>query len=538
MLPGMNEVIEPLPSATRWRPAMPSVICLLAGVMLTTALPPQQGTGVLAPLALAVLFDQLGRSRRPGQLAFLFGLGHAATLMTWLFFLDPAKSIPTRALVPIQAAAAILFVAAHYWLYGLVVAFLRRRLTPWRLLALQPVLWVALEMVRSTGELAFPWCLAGTAWLETPLRGLYATAGEIGLSAATALLAACLVSLAWLGRPELADRRLAVTLAVATGLAWSLLAVGSRPLGSDLPPGARTEALQVACVQADVKQADKWHKARIDSTRIPYTNLTARAAEAGAELVVWAETAVPAYVRYDRELLDWVRTVARGNGVPILAGFPDARRVPDPDDPDRVEVQKFNAAGLFSRMGTLTETYGKHHLVPLGEAMPFQRYLPFLGNIDVGQAEWTPGAPPGPMVLDTARGEVPLTCLICFEGAFSRLARGAVAQGAVVLVNITNDGWFGYSAGPRQHAALARIRAIECGVPLVRCANNGISLITDARGQLLDHLALGERGLVAAAISPVPLGTLYVRWGLWPVLIFLTAWTLAVVTLIRRRTGP
>jgi len=263
-----------------------------------------------------------------------------------------------------------------------------------------------------------------------------------------------------------------------------------------------------------------------------------RAADRGAELVVWAETAVPAYVRYDRALLDWIRTVAASNGVAVLAGFPDARRVPDPADPDRTQLQKFNAAGLFSPQGTLTDTYGKHHLVPIGEAMPFQRYLPWLGGIDVGQAEWTPGAPPGPMPLATPDGEVALTCLICFEGAFSRLARDAVRQGAVVLVNITNDGWFGYSAGPRQHAALARIRALECGVPLVRCANNGISLITDARGNVLDHLGLGERGLVMADISPVPLGTRYVRWGTWPVLVFLAAWTLAVLLLIREGRRP
>jgi len=237
MLRGMNEVIEPLPSAHCWRPALPTVACLLAGIMLTTALPPQQGTGVLAPLALAVLFDQLVRAPRPGWLGFLFGLGHAATLMSWLFFLDPAKSIPTRALVPIQAAAAIVFVAAHFWLYGLAVGALRRRLGAWRMLALQPVLWTALELLRSTGELAFPWCLSGSAWLETPLRSLYATAGEIGLGAATALLAACLVALAWLARADLTDRRLAASLVVVTGAAWSLLAAGSGPLGADLPAG-------------------------------------------------------------------------------------------------------------------------------------------------------------------------------------------------------------------------------------------------------------------------------------------------------------
>ena len=130
----------------------------------------------------------------------------------------------------------------------------------------------------------------------------------------------------------------------------------------------------------------------------------------------------------------------------------------------------------------------------IGEAKPFQRWLPALGKIDVGQAEWTNGDPPGPMTVATPEGDVELACLICFEAAFGELARGAVRRGATVLVNITNDGWFGYSAGPRQHAALARIRAIECGVPLVRCANNGISMICGPDGRVREQLGLRQRG--------------------------------------------
>ena len=100
--------------------------------------------------------------------------------MSWLFFLDPAKSIPSRALVPLQALGAILWVAGHYWLLGLLVGRLRRRLGARLILALLPVLWLLLELVRTVGEMGFPWCLTGAAWLDTPLRPLYAACGEIG----------------------------------------------------------------------------------------------------------------------------------------------------------------------------------------------------------------------------------------------------------------------------------------------------------------------------------------------------------------------
>ncbi|MBD3219627.1 apolipoprotein N-acyltransferase [bacterium] len=534
MLRGMNETVQALPPAVRRRPGAPTLLSLAAGVMLTTALPPMRGTSLLAPAALALLFHLLGGHPRPGWLTFVFGVGHAASLMSWLFFLDPAKSIPTRALIPVQAAAAILFVAAHYWLLGVAFGFLRRRLGPRLLLAWLPVLWVAVELVRSRGELAFPWCLVGTAWLDTPVAPLFAAAGETGLGAATAVTAAALVAIGRRIAGVPADRTGWRALLVATVLAWVLLWIGSAPRGASLPDGHRTSPLPVACVQADVAQEDKWDDAKIDSTRIPYTDLTARAAGDGAELVVWAETAVPAYVRFDRELMRWLRAVASENRVAILTGFPDGRFEPDPAAENERRLLKFNAAGLVSPEGELLETYGKHHLVPIGESMPFQRYLPWLGRIDVGQAEWTPGAPPGPMSLPTDAGEVSPAVLICFEGAFSHLARGAVRRGANVLVNITNDGWFGYTAGPRQHAALARIRAIECGVPLVRCANNGISMICDAQGRVLDRLDMNLRGIVGASIDPRPRGTLYAELGRWPVLAFLALWLVVSAALARR----
>jgi apolipoprotein N-acyltransferase len=537
MLRGMKESVAELPAAPRWRPGWPTLVALASGVMLTTALPPLQGTALLAPLALALLFHLLSHRDRPGWLAFVFGCGHAASLMSWLFFLDPAKSIPTRALVPVQAIAAILFVAAHYALFGWVVGRLRGRIGAAGLLVALPVLWTLLELLRSTGELAFPWCLTGTAWLASPARPLLAATGEIGLGTATALVAAAIAALAarWRTGDVRAPWR---ALTVAAVLAWLLLWWGSRPLGADLPEDARRQPLAVACVQANVQQEDKWAKAKIDSTRIPYTDLTARVARKGAELVVWAETAIPAYVRFDRDLMGWLRTVARENDVAIFTGFPDGRFEQDPDDPKERRLVKFNAAGLVNAEGTLLDTYGKHHLVPIGESMPFQRYVPLLGRIDVGQAEWTRGAPPGPIHLPTADGDVALAGLICFEGAFGELARGAVRRGATVLVNVTNDGWFGYSAGPRQHAALARIRAIECGVPLVRCSNNGISLVCDAQGAILDQLELDRRGVVQASIDPRPRGTLYVRWGRWPVAVFLVVWLLVGGMLVgRRRRG-
>jgi len=213
---------------------------------------------------------------------------------------------------------------------------------------------------------------------------------------------------------------------------------------------------------------------------------------------VWAETAIPAYLLQDRRLLAWVRAVADTNDVFLYTGYPEATLGPD----NRQE--RTNGSGLFAPDGQLIGRYAKHHLLPFGERMPFSALVPAISRVDFGQAEWTPGALPTPMVLTTPGGEYRLAGLICFESIFPGLSRVAVRRGAELLVNITNDGWFGVTAGPRQHAELARLRAAECGVPLVRCANNGISFVTDAI-DVTSSAAFAKTGLPSPASSTMAL---------------------------------
>jgi apolipoprotein N-acyltransferase len=373
------------------------------------------------------------------------------------------------------------------------------------------------------------------------VRVLAAASGEIGLSAGTALLAAALVWSLHLRHAVRDGGGPARALPLLALLAWVLLAAvtavwggpdgperPARPAAGEPDPAAAA-ALRVAAVQADVALADKWDPARLDSTRIPYAKLTAAAAAAGAELVVWAETAIPAYVRLDPNLMGWLREQARVNSVWIYTGFPDAERsVPDG------EILRYNSSGLVSPEGQLVARYAKHHLLPIGERMPFSDALPFLGRIDVGQAEWRSGDPSQPLPLVANGRSFPFAGLICFEAIFPQLARQAVRRGARALVNITNDGWFGHSVGPRQHAELARMRGIECGVPVVRSANNGISFVSDARGRILDRLDLGRRGYVFAEILPGG-GSPFVRWGARPLAAGLLLWALAAAVWARRR---
>lgn len=529
---------DPVPRAgTRRRPAPSTQMALAAGVLATLAMPPLRGTGWVIVPALALLFGALRRAPSPARVGWWFGVAHQGTLLHWLFLLGPDATISSRWLIPAAAIAAILYAATYYLLFGWSAGLVRRRFGPTGLLLLAPPLWTATEALRTVGELGFPWCLSGAAWLQTPLYPLAATAGELGLGAVTALTAAALAALVpavvAAGRP-VRPTGAALALPIAAAAAWLALGVGA----GGVPASGRAPALRVAAVQADVSLHDKWFDATAKTTTEPYTELTAAAAREGADLVVWAETAVPAYLLQDKRLLAWVRAVADTNDVFLYTGYPDAALGAD----NRQE--RTNASGLFDPDGRLIDRYAKHHLLPFGERMPFQRWLPQLGKLDLGQAEWTPGRSPQPMTVapDSLR-TLRIAGLICYESIFPSLARQAARDGAQALVNITNDGWFGKTAGPVQHAEMARLRAAETGLPVVRCANNGVSFITDGRGAVRARAGLGGRAVVAADVAPADASTPFVRHGHAPLAAVLGVWTLAslgahVASSRRRRGSP
>jgi len=416
------------------RPSRESWAAIGAGLVMTAGLPPYPGTGPLVPLAMAILFWALVQTDRPARTAWYFGLAHQVTNLSWLFMLDPSKSIPTPLLVPLQAMTAMVYVSTFYLALGWVHGKVRGRFGVVRSLLILPVLWVAMEALRSRGELGFPWCLSGSSIIGGPLFGIARASGEIGVGAGLAFVAALLACLLHQRKKStgLFDSR-----TVSILLAGALVVGGFLYFGSQVRPtspvlhkaladslGTVTKPIPVAAIQADVSLTVKWNKSFIDSTKIPYTSLTEQAGAEGAELIVWAETAVPAYVLYDAELLQWLRDTVVASGAWLYTGFPGANRGPDG------EVRTYNSSGLFDPRGARRDRYAKHHLLPIGEYMPFQSIFPFLAKIDVGQAEWTAGQPPMPMNVELATGGFRISSMICFESASGYLARDAVRRGS------------------------------------------------------------------------------------------------------------
>ncbi|MEM6491506.1 MAG: apolipoprotein N-acyltransferase, partial [Pseudomonadota bacterium] len=256
-------------------------------------------------------------------------------------------------------------------------------------------------------------------------------------------------------------------------------------------PAIADDAPLIRIVQPNIAQLDKWRRELRGAHFSNLLDLSSRPAARPVALLVWPETATPFDLSTDADSRRVIAARALAPGAAAAIGTP--RR----DDDGRVR----NSLVAVGDDGGVRAIYDKHHLVPFGEYVPFGAYLPFGGLVGGGFAEG-----PGPRLLDVAG--LKLAPLICYEAIFPRYA-GAGGERPDLLVNITNDAWFDDSPGPRQHVVASLYRAIEQGVPLVRAANTGVSLVADARGRILEQLDFGARGVIdrpapAAFETPPP----------------------------------
>ena len=370
--------------------------------------------------------------------------------------------------------------------------------------------FLVLEELRGSGELGFPWFQPGyTQHAILPVLQL-ASLGGVTLVTAWLLLANAAGAWVWRSRERAAFATLATLLALP--LLWGAWELHDRRA----PTGAA-----VALVQGNVAGEIKWsgqHTAEILHTFIALSDSTA---SAHPSWVVWPETATGTYMRRDPLQSLAVAQLASRLRAPVFSGFAHWSYGAD----GRPVV--WNAAGLWRPDGSVSPVYAKRHLVPFGERVPFQWLVPALGKWDLGQAEWRPGG--GPVLFAGPSGDS-ASALICFESIFPDLARRDVRHGSRMLVNITNDEWFGNGAALQQHAAMAPFRAVEHRVPLLRCANTGLTEVIDRFGVVTAKLPVFTSRVLVAPLPEAGRPTLYTWAGDWPgVLAALMGLTLALV---------
>ena len=503
---------------------------LLLGAAFLPGVPGFVAWGAFVPLLVALE----GRARRSATAGSLFRLGW---LFGFVFFLIGTHWIALLSEVAITVPwlkyPAWVMAAAYLALYSglatLLAGLLARPSGPRNRVVVGdgaagvpsrvplsvafPVVFLFVEELRASGEIGFPWFQPGyTQHAYVPIIQL-ASLGSVSLVTLWVVLVNVFLWRALAGRVRLRSALGALFLVLVPWF-W-----GQRVLqATEGHAGAPDSSRVVALVQGNVAGEIKWSGKQQPEILATFLRLSGEAAGRRPRpvLAIWPETATGSYLRKQIDQALAVAGFAARTGVPVFTGFADYAW--DADG----RQHAYNAAGLFAVDGTIGPVGAKRHLVPFGERMPFERLFPWLGRLDLGQAEWTPGE--RTVLFPSAAG--PFACLVCFEAIFPDLSRTDVLLGARWIVNITNDEWFGNGAALYQHAAMSVFRAVENRVPLARCANTGLTLVADANGRVLATLPVFQPGVLVmelprSAVLGFP--TPYTRFGDWPGLLSLIA---------------
>ncbi len=457
------------------------------GAVAALAMPPVHLVPVLLVSlpGLLVMATAAPTARRAAWIGLAWGWGFHVAGLHWL-----TNAILTEVerfwwLVPIAVPALALPLGA----FTVIPALVARLGAPgWPRLVAFAAAWTAAEMLRGVLFTGFPWNLLGTAWAfgALPIQAA-AWIGVHGLSLATALMALA----------PLAGRR------GWAGAGLALLAFAGIGLLRLWPEEPAPHEVAVVLVQGNVAQETKWR----EDTRWPifrrYIELTAEGvriaqqeAPASRILAVWPETASPFLLANDAEAARLATQPLPPEGL-LLAGTVRAQF----DAAQRASAV-WNSMVALDAQGTLLGTVDKTYLVPFGEFMPLRGLIPL--RVVRSGMDFTPG--PGPRAL-ALPGLPSFTGLICYEVIFPGAVVGP--ERPEFLVNITNDAWFGVSAGPWQHLAAARLRAVEEGLPLLRAAQTGISAVFDAHGRVVAELGLARTGVVVAPLPRAGAATPY-----------------------------
>lgn len=425
---------------------------------------------------------------------WLYGLVFFLVLLRWLNFTFRVYSaIPW----PLTWGPTFLL-AAYCGLYvggvALALSWIGARRSPTWALITAPFLWVAAEWIRGHLLGGFPWGSLGYSQHQrltiiqiAELGGV--TAVSFVVLAVNGAIAACAL-LSW--------RRALASLLIGGAILGGTLAFGGSRLRTLNPPGEVT----VAVVQPSIEQPLKWEPGHTAATLTIFFALTRRAGIEHPDLLVWPETASPTPLRRDERLQAALKSLAGTLRVPFLVGSID----PDDRDPGRWR----NAAFLLTEQG-IVGRYDKIHLVPFGEYVPLSRLIGFVR----GWAEFIADLEPGTRAVVFPGPPAPFGVVICYEGIFPDLFREFVRGGARLMINITNDGWFGRTSGPAQHLAMYPFRAVEHRTAIVRAANTGVSAFIAPTGRITRRMHLFDRGSMTERVPLRVADTLFSRLGDW-----------------------
>ncbi|WP_455199095.1 apolipoprotein N-acyltransferase, partial [Kaarinaea lacus] len=480
-----------------------SILSALMGGLLPLAFAPVN----LYPLAIispAILFWLWLEStpRRAFALGYLYGLGFFGVGVSWVavsFYRFGNMGITLSTIATLLFVFFLaLFPAALGWLSRRYFGRLNQTAC---LIMFLPAGWVLFEWIRGWIFTGFPWLHLGNSQTDSPLAGLAPVIGVYGISWATAFSAGVLTWV-WLGssRQRIAGLSAVIVLWLVSGLLtfveWST---------------DKGEPLTASLIQGNVPQNLKWRPDQRRPTIDMYTRYSRERWD--KDIIIWPETAMPAfYHQAEGYLKGLAREASLNGGATLLMGLP----VVDTEDPDHYYNSVVRVGGdVRNGEEQATQFYFKSHLVPFGEYIPLKFLLGNLLDIlKVPMADFSRGDEDQPLL--TVAGHS-LGVSICYEDVFGEEVIRGLPE-ASLLVNVSNDAWFGDSLAPHQHLQMARMRTMETARPMLRATNNGVSAIIDHRGKIQSVSPQFVETVLDGEVQPRQGVTPYVIAGNWPVL--------------------
>ena len=413
--------------------------------------------------------------------------------------------------ISIMVALCVAFSIFHA-LFGWGMGRLAAAFGPAGLLG-APFVWVALEYARAHTFFSFPWCLLGySQHAQLPFIQIASITAVYGVSFLVVGVSSLLAVAAVDGRSAWRRGSLVAVFALIAG-AWLL---GRWAMSV---PVHETGRIVVGLVQGGIRQEDKWLPESAWENIGRHLELTEEAARRGARLVVWPESAVPFLFDENRELAFQLRELTRGRGIYLFFGNDDRERpaaagasVPGQRPAPR-RGRIYVGAKLLDPAGEIVARYRKIQLVPFGEYVPLHQLFTvggrYAAKLVQEVSDFTPGSQATTGVVDGHQ----IGGYICYEAIFPALVRRFAAGGAELLVNVTNDAWYGTTSAPHQHLAMAAFRAVENRRYMVRAANTGISAVVDPWGRVLEQTRLFEPGVLVREVPFVTGTSFYTRHG-------------------------
>ena len=484
------------------------LLAAISGLLLTASFP-KIGIDFMAWFALVPFFWGI-RDFSPKssfRMGFITGLVHFLSLLYWV-----VPVMRTYGFLPLYLSIAILFLfaavlAIFFALFAAVLAGTGEK--PGMFLPMAPIAWIALEYLRSFIFSGFPWELLGySQFKRLQLIQISDIFGVYGLSALIVFCNASifLMTLYFVGRRwqgKRVSKRLVegaiLAVIVGIGLTWFY---GYQRIKTIDALATASPSAKISVVQGNIDQAVKWDPAfQIDSVE-KYNRLSASLMNNRPDLIVWPESATPFYFLYDKKPSELVFEGIHQTDADYLIGSPSVVQTGS-------AIEYYNSAYLIRPQTQEISKYDKAHLVPYGEYIPLKKWLPFLGKIVAQVGDFKPGEKGNTLSWRDYR----LGIQICYEVIFPSLSRAMARNDASLLINITNDAWFGKTSGPYQHFSMTVFRAVENRRALARAANTGISGFIDPVGRILTSTALLEEAVATESLPLLQRKTFYTRFG-------------------------